>query len=183
MTTPTSGMPSQTEVDQLLLAYGIMPDTPAAMPGPIDLSDPAVLACAAQRQKAEKDDKPVTQVIATTKAMITPVQDEFVITPGNRLAQLFDEYDQLKEQLDALKPRVDDLKDAIKAALHELDPHARRVQLFRAGRSDGLVFAGTPKTYMDGDKLKADYPDAYAACSYEKDQWELRRIGSRGQHS
>jgi hypothetical protein len=165
MTTPTSGMPSQTEVDQLLLAYGVgtVLGTPAVSP-----EDPAVLAAGAQLRKAEKDGKPPTQCIAG---------------PGDRLAQLFDEYDQLKEQLDALKPRVDDLKDAIKAALHELDPHARRVQLFRAGRSDGLVFAGTPKTYMDGDKLKADFPDAYAACSYEKDQWELRRIGSRGQHS
>jgi hypothetical protein len=166
MTTPTSGMPSQAAVDDILRAYGIAPGVPAT--APLNLSDPAVITCAAQRQKADRDGKPVTQVIAVG---------------GDRLTQLFDEYDLLKDQFDALSSRVDDLKDAIKAELHQREPDAVRIQLFRTGRSDGLAFTEESKTYVDSKKLKANYPDVHAQCTYEKAQWGLRRIGSKGQIS
>jgi hypothetical protein len=174
MTTPTSGMPSQAAVDDILRAYGIALDAPTSQPptnhapAQLDPSDPAVVACAAQRHKAMKDGKQVTQVITT---------------PGDRLTQLFDEYDLLKDQFDALGARVDDIKDAIKAELHQRDSRASRIQLFRAGRSDGLAFTEEPKTYVDGKKLAAVYPEVHAACTYQKPQWGLRRIGSKGQQT
>jgi hypothetical protein len=166
MATPTSGMPSQAAVDDILRAYGIAPDAPAQLT--LNPSDPAVLACAAQRHKAIKDNRQVTQIIAT---------------PDERLAQLFDEYNVLKDEYDALGARVDDLKNALKAELHQRDPHASRIQLFRAGRSDGLAFTEQPKTYVDSKKLAAMYPDVHTACTYQKSQWDLRRIGPKGQQS
>jgi hypothetical protein len=173
MTTPTFGMPSQAAVDDILRAYGIALDTPVPdsapvshTPAQLDPSDPAVLACAAQRHKAMKDGKQVTQIITTT---------------GDRLTQLFDEYDLLRDQFDALGVRVNDIKDAIKAELHQRDPDAKRIQLFRAGRSDGLAFTEAPKTYVDAKKLAAMYPDVHSACTYQKPQWSLFCIGSKGQ--
>jgi hypothetical protein len=163
MTTP---MPSQTQVDLILHELGIpVLSRPPALPPDASPEDPAVLASASQLRKAEKDGKPVSQ---------------FIASPGDRLEQLFDEYDRLKPLLDDLETRVNDLKDAIKAALHHLDPAAQKVQLFRLGRSDGLTLSASEKTYVDSDVLKAQYPDAYAAAAYKKPQWELRRVGTRG---
>jgi hypothetical protein len=165
MATPGSSMPNQAEVDQILRELGVpVLSRPPAIPPDADPEDPAVIAALSQLRKAEKDRKPVTQ---------------FIATPGDRLEQLYDEYDQLKPQLDALETRVGELKDAIKATLHHLDPRATKVQLYRLGRSDGLALAAEEKTYVNSDVLKSQFPAAYAAAVYKKPQWGLRWVGSR----
>jgi septal ring factor EnvC (AmiA/AmiB activator) len=164
MTTPASGLPTQTDIDEILRAYGIDPNAVVTLP-PLNPDDPAMVAAAAARTKAAKDGKPVAQ---------------FIATHGDQLEQLFDRFDHLKNELDELDPKVTEVKDALKAALHHLADQAHKVQLFRQGRADGVALVAGTKTYINSDRLRSDFPDAYAACSYEKPHWELRRFGLRG---
>lgn len=164
MTTPsdTALELTQPELDALLARYGIPPAaacTPRATA--VDPNDPAVVAAATQRARIESKGKTVSQ---------------FVATSGEAIAALVDELDSLKPQLDELEPQVKNLKDRIKAMLRQLDPRSPKIQLFRTGRTNGYEVRNVPKTLCNLHKLKAEFPEAYAACAYESDQWSLYAV-------
>jgi len=161
-TTPDITPLSQEEIDQLLAQYGI-PPAAAYTPrlAPVDHNDPAVIAAATNRARIESKGKAVSQ---------------FVTSPGEVIATLFDELDTLKPTLDELEPLVKSLKDRIKAMLRQLDPRSPKIQLYRTGRKHGYELRNVPKTLCDMKKLKAEFPEAYAACTYESDQWSLYPI-------
>lgn len=164
--TPSDITPlTQQELDALLAQYGVPPTTTQVPkfgpPAHIDLYDPSVIAAAEARKRADRTGKPVSQ---------------FVTTGGEPIAQLFDELDTLKPQLDNLEPRVKELKNRIKAMLRQLDPRSPKIQIYRAGQKNGYELRNVPKILCNMNKLKEEFPAAYAACTYESDQWSLYAI-------
>lgn len=159
MTTPsdTTAELTQQELDALLARYGIPPAV-APRQASVNPNDPAVIAAATNRARVEAKGKTVSQ---------------FVTMPGEVIATLMDELDLLKPQIDELEPQVKNLKDRIKAMLRQLDPRSPKIQLFHTGRKNGYELRNVPKTLCDMGKLKTQFPEAYAACTYESDQWSL----------
>jgi hypothetical protein len=162
---PESPALSQAEIDALLARYGVPPVIHAQHGQVVAVDDPAAVAAAKARARAERAGKPLTQ-------WITPA--------GDRIGQLFALLAELKAKIAVVKPYENEARDigeSIKAQLRQLDPQGRKIQLFCEGRSDGAELRGVPKTSVDMALLKHKYPEAYAECVTTADQFSLYVIG------
>ena len=159
---PVHGL-TDDEVLALMARVGIVPaaDMPAS-------DDPATVAAAKARQRYAKRGKPLSQ---------------YMTDASHRLGQLFLEFSVVKPQADDLKERAEDLSKSIKSDLSAQNPNvSHTVQLYCAGRDDGLAMIPYPKTKINWDALKAARPDIVAVLAQfteTETEWRLTRIKNR----
>lgn len=157
---------SQEEINALLIAYGITPTEHVPSSPEPDPADPAVRAAMAAQEKAAKSGKPISQ---------------FITDSTDRIGQLFARLTQLRDVLATVNPQqaeAKDIKDSLKVELRRLDPASRKIQLWCAGARHGYEVRCSQKTAVDLKRMKIQFPDAYAACVTETDQWGLFEIRS-----
>lgn len=103
--------------------------------------------------------------------------------PQDNLVELRQAYDAMKERRDELKEKLElaeeqfgVIKTAIEAELYKRSDGAQLADLRIAGVPGALRMRHKFTTRVDGNLLKAGWPEVYNKVSYQTDYWELRGV-------